>query len=742
MPFFPNQGHKLVRRMLIFFFSLLFMVPAAGAQERNIRFAGACLDKNGGFLSLMSCSMPFAKDYNALLSGQAGSREIDVLTIYPEKSYYFSGRDELLLENHFGRYSLVLDGGKWEREESSFSPFEQFSPAMGALEASFISPDGNYSVSLEPDDEDPGTQFLVFRDRTSREALILAEGFDMDTPRPQVLWSPDSRYFLYPFRGEVYYFSLSQYKTGRIPAMAFRRTGFKDMRCLRWTDEGALIFLDGEFVYKILGEELFALSFYKEPLHSEGIQFRLPLSFEPERDNFYPSPGGRKVFWVRKGRMGMLFSRRSGDACYEDFSLNISCGMTFQDVQWRDDSSFLMVLKNRSSSGNDRLLLYDESLGSGYQELVQGAIQRAVLSPDGRLCGVLTDKGLDILDLKTFRMVDSFPMEQGLNLFWSARGWICVGEKNTFLVSSGGGRRNLALSQVDFAGFSEKGDILASQRERLFRLTGEAFWEPAQDLTMEAGMQRSGDFRIVLDEVRRGCFDNLLLLKDAAQGKTWSPVPVPLLSGRSNGEGWSVDKGLSGKKDKALALVFNASADGGNCLQVLDILKAYRIKGTFFLSRRFIHAYPDEVKLLARGGHTVGSLSSRWLAQKNLSFQESCEFLEQELCRNEEDYHRLGGQDMSRIWHTLGYESNPMLPKVAENIAYGYVGSRLYPWESGTLSSLLSRIEPGDIIPFTLGSCRQQTQSPEEVLSLLIEALLKEGHRIVPLAELLEGEKN
>ncbi len=739
MLFFPKQDDAGVKPAL-FSVLMFFLLTFQGfPREGNIRFGESCLNEHKRFLSLLDCAMPFARDYRALLTGEIGKRPVDVLTIYPERIYYALDRNEVLVENHFGRYCLNLapGAGAWHREEGSFSPFVRASSFLGALNPFFMSPDGNYSVFLQSGGEEG--DFLVFQDRESRETLVLAEGFDLDALKPEVLWSPDSRYFLYSMEDRVYYFSIDQYKAGQVPAPDFRDTGLRDIRCIRWADERHLIVLKDNLVYRILAAELFALSFYREPLQPGRILFRLPISFDPDADTFYPAPGGKRIFWVHRASLAMVLSWEQERYGHSP-SLNMEAGFFFQDVQWKDDSSLVFVLKGRG--GEDaRLMFWDKSRPSLFREAVKGRIARAVLSPDRQVCGVLTENSLDILDAVSFQREASFPVDRGLNVFWVPGGWLCGGEKNISFISHKGDMRLLALSQADHASFSSGGSVVAALGDELFHLGKDGFWKilPPEE-TLPLGSLQSRDYRLFMDETGRGCFANILFIKDLGLGQNWSPVPR--FSGQQEELDWYVETGRAGERRKKVSLVFNAGEQGQNCAGILDILDAYRIKGAFFLSNFFIHACPEETRLLAKSDQSVGVLSSSCFGKEDPSFQSGSRFLEQSLHYSEEAYNRLTGEDMTRIWHSLHYNVNPVLLDISREMSYRYIGSRLYPWESESLTRLMEQVASGDIIPLTLGGKGAgQKALTEERLPRLVEALFNQGYAIVPLEELLENEK-
>ncbi len=61
------------------------------------------------------------------------------------------------------------------------------------------------------------------------------------------------------------------------------------------------------------------------------------------------------------------------------------------------------------------------------------------------------------------------------------------------------------------------------------------------------------------------------------------------------------------RDDNALALSFDLTGSSGSVEVILNILKKYGVKASFFVTSEWVDAYPGETKRIAEEGHDIGS---------------------------------------------------------------------------------------------------------------------------------------
>lgn len=61
------------------------------------------------------------------------------------------------------------------------------------------------------------------------------------------------------------------------------------------------------------------------------------------------------------------------------------------------------------------------------------------------------------------------------------------------------------------------------------------------------------------------------------------------------------------RDDSALALSFDVTDSSGSVGVILDILKQYDARASFFVTSGWVEAYPEEIRRMAEEGHDIGS---------------------------------------------------------------------------------------------------------------------------------------
>jgi peptidoglycan/xylan/chitin deacetylase (PgdA/CDA1 family) len=86
------------------------------------------------------------------------------------------------------------------------------------------------------------------------------------------------------------------------------------------------------------------------------------------------------------------------------------------------------------------------------------------------------------------------------------------------------------------------------------------------------------------------------------------PLVVPLFRpGVAGAGGLIVNRGNPSKPQ--VALTFDIEIDEASLYGILDILRARGLHGTFFLTGRWVEAYPDAARAIVREGHEIGNHS-------------------------------------------------------------------------------------------------------------------------------------
>ncbi len=739
----------------------IFSLPLF-SQSRTLVFSDPDINSRNEIILKVHNPSPSGADYTALVRGNASGGSSEVLTVYPEVSFFSAAKNELIIYNHFGCFSYA--DGIWTENRfiPSFSDGLPVSPL--SLKPLAISPDGRFVLYLK-DDDDLCSLNLYDRDRSV--SLTVTDRIPKEHVQLPAKWSPDSRYFIYRRGRELYYFSIDQYLSGRIPAESFRNTGFKDIQSVQWAPGNYLYVLKNRIVYRIHSSEFFTRSFYSDPFRKGVVWGRIPVPYDPVFDRYSIDGKGQNIFLEKNGRNGMVFPLQrvpeSPRGLQQTPVMNGSNDL--QDSAWLSDGT-LLVLLNPPGGQYSELYAYSENRGVGFQKISSDQVSGFSVSPGGDSFALFSSESVDLYDTSSLSRSESFPLKGILDFYWGKSEYLALGEKTITTIDRISGKTAVAgLSQIEKAGFSPGGSLLGFSDGQWYEYEEALSWIPAVFDDIRTARLGTPEYRIYLEPLRGQWYDSSLKIRNVDGFETRDFIPLyhkiavtgysmPLTAdGKSNP--WYFDHG-SRNENKEVSLVFNGIDTAEGVGEILKILDNYKIIGTFFLNGDFIHANPSETAQIAGTANTVGSLFYTWFDMSDPGYQIDKTFLKKGLARNEDDYFIATGHEMAQLWHTPYYYINSEILETSESLEYIYVGTDLNiqdrkglrGWISGTnddalslSKSLLEKVQPGSVIPVTLGRSDGQEEYLFQYLPMIIEDLLARGYSIVPLTELIRNSR-
>ena len=268
--------------------------------------------------------------------------------------------------------------------------------------------------------------------------------------------------------------------------------------------------------------------------------------------------------------------------------------------------------------------------------------------------------------------------------------------------------RSILLSSVTLAGFYIGYRLFYVELSRLF--TGKSSTpQPLAALAMEPGQQSA----VQADSLSR-TNSAVVTVPQQFQGKVITQV-VP-----TNGE-------------KVVALTFD-DGPGEATEQVLETLKQYRVKATFFMVGTSLQRYPDMARQVAAAGHAIGNHTWDHPLQ-DVSLADAA--------------YEIDGME-KLIYDTTGVKTGLFRPPVgqADGGLSAYAQQRQYGvalWSVDSedsyvsapilIDNVLKNVQPGRIVQLHDGG--GDRTATVQALPQIISALKQQGYRFVTVPELM-----
>ncbi len=768
-----------IDRIKALIFTLFAGVLSLANAFAGVEFIGPDIAPDDTLLFSARVDIPGDGGYDTLFAAKAETGELTQLTFYPEAIAIVDDGRRLQIRNRFGIF--MTDRGFANLQPLPTIPafVRGSSIQQGKLIDSRPSPDGTMLLYLSPTSSSRGD--LILFDLAKNTEAMVAKGIEFSVNSFPARWSLDSRYFVYSRKEELYYFSTDQLRSGRIPEESWRKVGSGRIEQSRWSANGSLYVLRDRSLYRIMPEEFFTQAIYSGIVQPGSMVGKAPFPYDPNFDSFWISPDGGKVMLCKDGRNIFLY-RLDPDDFGRDDAVNAMPYLFLQgntiisDVLWPSNDQvtiFTGSLKNGSRvSGAFRIsvpVAGKEGLSANFTALdVQGALSLA-LSPDETRIALTTSEGISIRRYANWAEEKKIAAPGAKHALWiSTDGLVVAGSTTIELVYLGTSERKLVgLAQAGKYGWTESGKAAAQNGSLSWEMALPSNaspgtpWEKTAAYNAKAVSTSSGGYRVYLDALSSGSYQNMVMVRATKGLGTRSLIPAPSKKYKpfpmKDDTRTSVvfDFGSRIRRREA-SLVINAYDGAEGLVNVLEALRAYGVKATFFLNGEFIRRNPGASKLIAESGNEVGNMFFSTFDPTDSRYRVDKEFIQRGLARTEDEYFTATGRELSLLWHTPYYSSNSLILESAAAMNYNYIGRDMDPLDwvgkfSGAITQglyarahdIVDRItaaaKPGSIIPIRLGIPEggRDTYLFNE-LPLLLNALINEGFDLVPVSALMD----
>ncbi|MBN3522946.1 polysaccharide deacetylase family protein [Paenibacillus apiarius] len=190
---------------------------------------------------------------------------------------------------------------------------------------------------------------------------------------------------------------------------------------------------------------------------------------------------------------------------------------------------------------------------------------------------------------------------------------------------------------------------------------------------------------------------------------------------------------------KRIALTFDDGPDPKNTPKILELLKQYDAKATFFLVGRRVEKHPQLVKHTVSEGHEIGNHSYH---HKYLRRGTSPAVIKDEIIRAHRVIEEVSGIE-PRLYRPPGGYYNENLVKVAQANDYRVV---MWSWHQDTkdwsspgvhriVNKVLDHARNGDIV--LMHDFNDRSSQTVEALKEILPELKKRGYSFVTVSELM-----
>lgn len=184
---------------------------------------------------------------------------------------------------------------------------------------------------------------------------------------------------------------------------------------------------------------------------------------------------------------------------------------------------------------------------------------------------------------------------------------------------------------------------------------------------------------------------------------------------------------------KKVAISFDAAWGDEFTQEILDILKKYHVKSTFFLVGMWVDEYPEQVKRIHDAGHEIGNHSSTHPDMAKISEREMIK----ELNITGEKIKKITGEEPILFRPPFGSYNDTLIDTAKKQ------GYYTIQWDVDSLDwkeegvepiteRVTSKVREGSIILF-----HNNAKYLTKALPTVLETLQKEGYEIVPISELI-----
>ncbi len=193
------------------------------------------------------------------------------------------------------------------------------------------------------------------------------------------------------------------------------------------------------------------------------------------------------------------------------------------------------------------------------------------------------------------------------------------------------------------------------------------------------------------------------------------------------------------REKKIIALTFDDGPHPKETLQVLDVLKKYDVKATFFIAGKHANWYSAPLLRVSKEGHEIGNHT---FSHPDISKLSSSQ-IEDEIIKCEDTLVKLIGKKPTLFRPPFGSYNEKTLSEIAQKLGYkiilwNTVDAKDWknPGAGKIADTIINNVKNGDIILLH----DYGTNNTVEALDILIPTMQKKGFKFVTVSELINNK--
>jgi len=685
----------------------------------------------------------------ALFVSNLSNLSIQQLTAFPEKLEVVENGRTILALSRFGAVRIPSSGGL----PSPLPGYPSFAagnvPLTGRSQEFAASADGRWLLYIEP--VSPAFGNLVIVETLSGEKRVISEKIELPADDFPARWSPDSRIFVYSKGGNLFYFPIiHDFKA--IINERFRHIGPGWITSVLWGRNGDFYYFLGNTLYRVINPELFTRTIYGDFLSIGSVAAVFPFEFDSTFDRFWIAPNSGSILINKMGKNIFLFllgENQNNNSILPHMMIPPGAGKI--SVLWSSSGlSLTQTLTVISSSDIETTAWRYEINGKSVKTLSANSpsLPNSALSPDGTKITFWGQRGLELWDYANWQLIQNLDSEPVLSCVWLNDREIAVGN-NKYIeginITGDITRRKICLSGADEFGFEQvsrgASRILARIGTEWYACGGRTPWVSVSSPQVKPVSLSTDSYRVFLENRSSGPFKNIPMIRDIDKMAT-----VPLTVNHT------VNKAYSSVRKMRIALCFDLYDDDTGLFKTLAALRRLNIKATFFLNGNFIRRNPKAAAAIIEAGHETASLFYAPIDLSDTRYSVSPQFIAQGLARNEDEFFRATGKELSPLWHPPYFRAGNPERDAARASGYVTVRRDIDPGDwisrdealklnlrntgaSEIIEQIIEKRKNGAVVPVRLGLVYGgRNEYLYQRIDLLLDALIRSGCEIVPVS--------